>query len=180
MYDQDSGRILDEDEMIWSDTEDRHIPREDAVYSDNLSEWVSQDYADDHWTYSDKEDDWFDNDDIVYISSEDIYVSESYADENYTMCSWDNEYYNYDDGVPSEEHGIVPHDKVIYVITDEDLDLDELEDTDNMDLYDWDGSVDARWKGDNTYFHIFDEVRDKDWYFSNELKDSELVQQLRG
>lgn len=177
VYDEDSGRILDEDEMIWSDTEDRHIPADDAVYSENLSEWVSQGYAEDHWTYSDKEDDWFDNDDIVYISSEDIYVSIGYADENYVQCSYDDEYYSYDDGVPSDEYGIVPHEHAIIVITDEDVDLDEIEDVDDLDL----GSdTDARWKGDDTYFHIFDEVRDKDWYFSNDLKGSELVQQLKG
>jgi uncharacterized protein YbaR (Trm112 family) len=157
--------LILENELEWSDTENSYVIRKAAVYSKNLSEWVSQEYANDFWTYSDIENDWFNNDDVEYIESMDEYVSREYAEENFIYCSFDNEWYQMDDCVPSNKWDAVPNKHQVRVyLTD---DLEEIKSY-GRETFDIDDNVDNRYKNDGTYFEV-KLPNDEYYYFDNNL-----------
>jgi len=169
--------VINTNDMIWSDTENRYIATDESVYSNDLSEWVSMEYAEENWTYSEKEDDWFDNNNIVYITSEDCHVSQNYADQHYIESSYDYEWYSHEDGLPSEKWGIVPIENSIRVITSDDINLDELNDED--DDFDNSSIIDNRWKKDGTYFTIYDPIRKREWNFDILLINSPIIEKIK-
>ena len=102
----------------------------------------------------------------------------NYAEENFVWCQYDGEWYSHEEGVPSDKYGIVPIDDVVYVITDEDIHLDEIEG--ELGIDDLGEYVDARWKGDKTYFKVHDKLDNRDFYFDNYLIHSDIVKEIRG
>ncbi len=162
---ENNDEIVLESDLEWSDTENGYVYRNAAVFSKNLSEWVSQEYAADFWTYSDIEDDWFINDDVVFIESLNSFVSNNYAEENFIYCSFDEEWYQIDDCVPSNKWGAVPTKHQVRVfLTD---DLEEIESY-KEDTFDIDDNVDNRYKNDGTYFEI-KLPNNNFYYFDNSL-----------
>lgn len=183
IYDPDSDKLVDSQEMIWSDEEERYLNPDHSVHSEYLDEWASKEYAEEHWAYSEPEDDWIPKYDAVYIKSIKSYVSEDYAEDNYIQCGKDGEWYHDDEGVPSEQWGIVPFGKVVFVITDDYEESIELYDSisiksHNLDL-DLGNGVDARWKGDKTYFTVHNIKKDKDYHLDMILKGSDFAKQIK-
>ena len=182
VYDPDIDRLINSNEMIWSDEEERYLNPNTAVYSNYTDEWASQEYADEYWKYSDVQDDWIPNEDAVFIKSKNSWVHEKYANDNFQLCGYDEEWYDYDDGIPSEEWGIVPFEKLIIVITDDDdeiVDAYEEINTEKIGDYDISGGLDARYINDGTYFRIHNDNNNKDYYLDNKFKRTKFSKDIK-
>jgi hypothetical protein len=162
-YDSITDGLVDVDDLIWSDGEERYLNPDTAIHSEFADEWASKEYAKEHWKYSELEEDWIPEEDAIWIKSKKIWVSENYADDNFGLCDYNDEYYDLQDALQSDTHSYVPKTKAVFVITDEDVDLklyNKLT-VDNYeklcDKYDINYNVDVRYKNDGTYFSVTDE-----------------------
>lgn len=122
------GEIYPEEELYYSDSEERYILPDTAAYNESSNEYASQEYAEANWRWSETQDKWFDPDDCVYIGFLDDYVSDSYADDHYVYVDYDSEYRDPDDCYYSNDtYEYVPKDEAIKVYTN-------IED---MEEWDW-------------------------------------------
>ena len=175
IYNKYTDELISEEDMIWSEVEERFIPDDYSVYSEYSDSYISRDYADNNFVYSDEMNDWIPKDEAIYIESTEGYVSRDYALENYVICEYDDKWYSMDESLPSERWGAVPSDKAVLVIVDDDIELDDYL---NMELYESDGSyTDIRYINDNTYFTI--EHKDKPIHIDNDMEDSDFVKKLK-
>jgi hypothetical protein len=179
-YDEYTGRLVSEDDMVWLDNEDRNMNRDMAVYSEYEHEWASPEYAEEHWRYSDLEDDWIPKDYTVYITTIKQWVSDTYADENFYRCDYDDEYYKTNDCLESDLHSYVPKNKAVFVITDEDVELKKYVrlNTRNYEEMYFDRSIDVRYEGDKTYFTVTGK-NGKEYHLDNDFKKSDFAKQIK-
>ncbi len=179
VYNHNTGELISEEDMIYSEVEDRFIMDENSVYSEYSSSYISSEYANRYFVYSDEMNGWIPRDESVYIELAEDYVSIDYAQENYIYCEYDDNWYLMDDSVPSEKWGGIPIEKGVIVIIDKDIFDDmELSDYLNMDLFEADGSfADVRYIDDDTYFTI--NYNGNDIHIDNSLEESEFVKKLK-
>jgi len=179
-YDEYSDSIVNEDDMVWLDNEDRNMHRDHAVYSEYEGEWASPEYAEEHWKYSKLEEDWIPEDYMVYVSSIKQWVSDNYADDHFNKCDFDDEYYKENEILESDVHGCVPKKKAVFVITEEDMDLDDYVklNFNNYNEY-FGGQIDVRYKGDKSYFTVTDVKTGKEYHIDNYLKGTAFVKNIK-
>lgn len=176
-FDEYTGELVNEDDMVWLDNEERNMSIRHAIHSEFVSEYASPEYAKEHWEYSKLEKDWIPKDDMVYVASVKQWMSEDYAQENFNMCDYDEEYYKTEDTLDSTAYNYVPKNKAIFVIDNEDVDLKEYNRINNRNYSDI-FSIDVRYKGDKSYFTIVGK-NGKEYHLDLELKGSDLVKQIK-
>ena len=174
-FDKMANRIISNDDLRYCEREDIFLLPEFTVYSRSDDTYLSKPYAKENYKYSKLEDDWIPNDEAVYIKDIDDWIHVKTAEEDYIMCGYDEMWYSYENAYPSEEWGCVPADKMVLVITNEDIDLGE-----EISAMDLGGEyVDARYEGDGTYFEVQDKKNKKTFYLDYDLIDDNIVDKIK-
>ena len=177
-YDHISGEIMSVTDMVWSDPLMCYLDSDTAIYNESSDEYATEEYAKNNWIYLDDDGVWIDNDKGVFIESTGRWVSKEYADKYYVSCEYNNKWYSEEDCTVSDKWGNVPNEDCIFVIIDSNIDLEEyFEDSEgNLEIG---NEVDARFKGDNTYFTVHSTGLNKDFHLDNSLKRSQFSKDIK-
>lgn len=85
-----------DENMVWSDLEDKWLDKEDSYYSEHYDDWFSERYRNNHMVYCDRDDQYYMEDDCVYSNFYSDYILEEDSIEVFTKIDKSESDYTYE------------------------------------------------------------------------------------